>query len=409
MDNLIISSDNPIHPGGHDIGNVNFSPEVVNLAEEAMTVIEDRVQPALKRLVVFLLEQYTPRCRPQPGVHCLSRGKEYYQACLRWHLSLTVHPGELHELGLAEIARIRCLMEQVMVARGFMGTLKEFLAHLKEDGSLYMSSDQEVVGEVRRIIEENIRPKLGEYFFAVPDMTRMELVASDAGSGGGFYTPASRDARIPGRFSVCRPRTLAKHTLVSLVAHETAHHIQRAYSLARQLPTFRLERHVKYYAAPFHVPFYTAYVEGWGCYAECLGEEMGLYRDKLDWFGRYSDDMLRAARIVVDTGIHFYGWTRQEAIDYLSELVCDPIGDIQNEVDRYIVWPGHACAYKFGELKIRELRHLAEVQLGERFNIRGFHDVVLSLGPAPLYTLERVVGEWIKAGGVDMRDIREVE
>lgn len=205
------------------------------------------------------------------------------------------------------------------------------------------------------------------------------------------------DARF--QVNVERPEIQPRFSMMALTLHETVpgHHLQYTYAISRQLPEFRKGRdYRRIFGAPLLFPVYTAYDEGWALYSEYLGEEMGVYRDSYELFGRNSEEMLRAVRLVVDTGLHLFNWSRSEAMDYMSDNTCLGVEDIAEEVDRYLTWPGQACAYKIGELKIKELRRLAESRLGDLFDVKKFHDTVLSLGAVPLCILETEVTEWIE-------------
>ncbi|ESP00690.1 hypothetical protein LOTGIDRAFT_157980 [Lottia gigantea] len=185
---------------------------------------------------------------------------------------------------------------------------------------------------------------------------------------------------------------------MALTLHETVpgHHLQGAYQLESSLPKFlKNADYDAYYSVPYHFPFYTSYVEGWGLYAESLGEDMNVYKTHLDLFGRYGFEIFRACRLVVDTGLHYFKWTRQQAIQYMVDHNTISLAEIELEIDRYITWPGQACAYKIGELKIRELREKAKAALGDKFDIKEFHSMILTSGPMPLNVLETIINDWI--------------
>ncbi|ELU11081.1 hypothetical protein CAPTEDRAFT_211356 [Capitella teleta] len=218
---------------------------------------------------------------------------------------------------------------------------------------------------------------------------------------GGMYIAPPMDGSRPGVFqaNLFEPETKPRFSMMSLCLHETCpgHHLQFAFQNQLSMPAFRVQvDHRNYYSAPCMFPLFTAYCEGWALYTEYLGEEMGAYRTPYDLFGRYSDEMFRAARLVVDTGLHVFGWTQDRAEEFLRSNTCIPEVEIHEEIKRYITWPGQACAYKIGELKIKELRVKAEAALGEDFDIKEFHSTLLSLGSVPLDVVEDAVNEMIQ-------------
>ena len=308
-------------------------------------------------------------------------------------------PKEVHEIGLKEVTSIQGQMEKVKTNVNFCGTLKEFFYYMRNNKDFYTDSKEKLLKEYRQIIYEHIDPKLSSVFDKVPN--KKVLVKEMPFNGpGGMYFPPSVDGSRPGVFfaNLKNPEERTRFTMVNLSLHEASpgHHFQLARTVESELPSFRKETDFRYFAAaPFNFPIYTSYVEGWGLYAESLREEIGAYRNPYDIFGKYLHEILQAVRLVVDTGLHVLGWSRQKAIDYMTENTCDSLEQVEIEVDRYITWPGQACAYKIGELKIKKLRKEAEFNLGEKFDLKQFNEVILRSGALSLHMLEEVVKEWI--------------
>lgn len=243
---------------------------------------------------------------------------------------------------------------------------------------------------------KRINPVLENYFRDIPDIPLNIEAASYDGLGGG-YSSASETS--PGVFSInlFRPLEVPLFETMVLSLHEAnpGHHLQNSFSLRADLPDFRKNPILSFANVPNWFPFYSAYQEGWGLYSEYLGEEMGMYKDGYEMMGRYSYEILRASRLVVDTGLHYMRWTREEAILYLQNHTALAGGSAANEIDRYITWPGQACAYKLGEIKIKELRQKAERELGDKFDLKEFHYQILANGGMPMSVLERIVNSWI--------------
>ena len=319
----------------------------------------------------------------------------------RWHLTIEMDPKEVHDIGLKEVARIKKNMEHIKEKVNFNGSLKDFLEHMRKDKDLYVDSKEKLLEEYRDIVYSHIEPKLSDLFDRMPNKKVLVREMPFNGPGGMYFQP-STDGSRPGVFFVNlnSPEERPRFTMVSLSLHEGSpgHHFQLARQVELDLPSFRKEQAWMYLsAAPFNFPMYMSYVEGWALYAESLGEEMGAYRDDYDLLGRYLDEIMRAVRLVVDTGIHVLGWSRQQAINYMMEYSCDPLDQVEIEIDRYITWPGQACGYKIGELKIKELRNRAKCELGKNFDIKEFHDVVLRSGSLSLSMLEDIVLNWIRS------------
>ncbi|MGV6800742.1 MAG: DUF885 domain-containing protein [bacterium] len=321
-------------------------------------------------------------------------GDAYYAALLNSYTSSNMTPEEVHELGLAEVARIQSEMKAIMAQVGFEGSLQEFFEFMRVDPQFYYDNTDEdrekYLDDARRYIA-GMEAKLDELFITKPkapvEVRRVEAFRERA-AGKAFYNQPAQDGSRPGIFyaNLLDMKQMPKYQLEALVYHEAipGHHMQRSIQIEMQdLPKFR------------QYGGYTAYTEGWGLYSEYLGKDVGLYEDPYSDFGRLAMELWRAARLVVDTGLHNKGWEMQEAIDYLTENTPNPEGDCVKAIERYIVFPGQATAYKVGMLKILELRKKASDTLGDKFNIADFHEVVLTGGPMPLALLEMRVDEYI--------------
>lgn len=356
------------------------------LEAEALAAIDTSVVAGYRRFHDFLAEEYVPGTRTSLGISEVPDGRAFYEHRVRQFTTLDISAAEVHERGLAEVARIRGEMEAVIERTGFDGTFAEFLQHLRTDPKFYAKTPDELMrrtalvlkqmdGELPRLFGKLPRAPYG--IRAIPEYSapRMTTAYYSGGTSSGTYYVNTYD--LPSR-PLYEVQALSFHEAVP------GHHLQRA--LQNELGE----------VAPFRRrASFTAYTEGWALYAERLGLEVGFYEDPYDDFGRLSYEMWRALRLVVDTGIHAFGWTRQEAIDLMVENSALSLTNITTEVDRYISWPGQALGYKMGEIVIRDLREQAETRLGEAFDLRAFHDTVLGTGPVPLEVLETLVVEWI--------------
>ncbi len=364
--------------------------EQARLIEAAKAVYSDEVRPAFQRLHAFLRNEYVPNCRTTVGRSALPNGRAWYDFQIKHYTTTTLSPDEIHNIGLREVKRIRSEMEAVRKQVGFEGDLHAFFEFLRTDPQFYYDTADELLAGYRDICKR-ADPELTKLFRklprqpygVVPVPSYIEKSVTTA-----YYQPGSNDAGRAGFFfaNTYDLKSRPKWEMEALALHEAVpgHHLQLA--IADEivgLPEFR-----KYGR-------YTGYVEGWGLYSESLGEEMGFYTDPYSKFGQLTYEMWRAIRLVVDTGIHAKGWSRQRAIDFFKANAGKADHDITVEVDRYIVWPGQALAYKLGELKLKELRARATAKLGDKFDIRSFHDEIMWNGALPLSILDQRINNWI--------------
>ncbi|XP_067666548.1 uncharacterized protein [Haliotis asinina] len=354
---------------------------------------------AFKTLKQFIINDYIPHARPTFGVGGLNQGGNYYTNCLRWHLTVDTSPGQVHELGLKEVARISKKMKDIMLKQNFNGTISEYFAMLRKDPRFHFKTADEIIAKYKDILYNRLYPALPKVFKNIPQY-KVKVTAMGNDGAPAQYMPGSSDGSRQAEFqaNLFRPNETDSFIMVGDALHEgvPGHHLQFIYQQTSNLPRFRKEDLTgAFYSVPFSYPGYSSYVEGWALYAESLGEELGLYEDDYELMGRYSNEIFRACRLVVDTGLHFMGWSRSRALSFMQEYNALSGGNMENEIDRYITWPGQACAYKIGELKIRALREKAESALGSQFDIREFHDVVLRDGAVPLTLLENVIHDWI--------------
>lgn len=362
------------------------------IVARARAAIVDRVVPAYRRFDAFFRTEYLPRTRTTVGLWDTPDGIAYYSNRAQYHTTTDLTPERIHQLGLQEVARIQAEMQKVMDEVGFKGTRQEFFAKLRTDPQFYYATPDELFRAyvvAAKLIEPEL-PKLFGRLYRTPFGVRPIPDTSAPNTTTAYYQPPSADGRRAGYYYVnlYRPEVRPKYEIEVLTVHESVpgHHLQIA--LQQELgeqPNFR------------RFGGYTAFAEGWALYSERLGYDLGLYKDPYSRFGQLTYDMWRAVRLVVDTGLHVKKWTRQQAIDYFKDNAAKTEQDIVNEIDRYIGDPGQALAYKIGQLKILELRANASRELGAKFDLRAFHDVVLASGSVPLDVLEGNVNAWIAA------------
>jgi uncharacterized protein (DUF885 family) len=357
-------------------------------AERAWT---DSARPAYERVQAEMRRQHGLAGR-EDGVWRFPEGAAYYSALLANYTTTDLTADEIHAIGLREVARIHGEMRAIMAQVGFAGELQEFFEFTRSDPRFYFETREEYLAEVDRVLE-GVEARLPDFFATLPaDPLTVKPVEPfrEQSAGKAFYQRPAPDGSRPGTYYVnlYNLRDMSKNELEALAYHEglPGHHLQLSIQTALgDLPAFRRFGGV------------TAYSEGWGLYSEELGKDMGFYTDPYSDFGRLGMELWRAARLVVDTGIHHQRWSREQAIRYLVDNTPNPQGDIDKAIERYIVYPGQATAYMIGKLKIVELREHARAELGESFDIRGFHDAVLRDGPVPLTVLEENVEAWIAA------------
>jgi uncharacterized protein (DUF885 family) len=366
--------------------------EQAALRAQARAVVADKVRPAQRDFVAFLETEYLPASRKSLAARSLPDGERYYSWLVSDHTTTTQTPDAIHAAGLAEVARIRAEMETVRAETGFKGDLKAFLAMLRSDPRFYATSREDLLEKASRIAKR-IDDKLPGWFATLPRLTygvRPVPADIEANYTTGRYFSGSPSQGVAGGYMVNTAKLDQRplYELPALTLHEAVpgHHLQIA--LSQELPgvpAFRRNAGV------------TAFTEGWGLYAEKLGGEMGIYQDPYERFGRLSYEMWRACRLVADTGIHWRGWSLDQARGCFTDNTALSPLNIEVELARYVSWPGPALAYKTGEMKIVQLRARAQAELGDRFDIRRFHDAVLLAGPLPLDLLESRIDSWVKA------------
>ncbi len=351
--------------------------------------IEEKITPAIVKLHDFIANEYLPKCRDTAGLGALPNGVAKYAFKVREQTTTNMTPEQVHQLGLSEVARIRLDMEKVRSEVGFTGDLTAFLASLNRNPQLTpFKTEQEVLDSYRKI-QQRVEPTLGKLFSKIPRSVleiRPEPEITKA-TAAAHYSVGTLDGSRPGVFyaPVRDPAIYSTPNMTATFLHEgvPGHHFEVSLKLESDLPRFR------------RYGWFTAYGEGWALYAESLGGVLGVYEDPYQNLGRLRLEMWRAIRLVVDTGMHAKGWTRERAVAYVIENNGDNEADAVQEIERYMAMPGQALAYKIGEQKILALRHRAEKQLGSRFDIRAFHDEILNGGGLPLAVLEQKINRWL--------------
>jgi uncharacterized protein (DUF885 family) len=376
----------------------NF-PETVSPADrERLTAaytaaVRDDVLPAFRRLRDFVRDEYMPKTRSTVAWSALPDGAAWYGYYVKEHTTTTMTPEEIHALGLSEVARILAEMDRVRQTVGFEGDLESFFTHLETDPQFYYTKGEDLL-EGYRQLKLRIDAALPKLFSVFPkadyELREVEAFRAQSSAGASYQQPSADGAR-PGIFYVntFNLKAQPKFGMETLSLHEASpgHHFQVTIQQELEdLPRFRR-----------FGGDYTAFVEGWALYAEYLGKELGMFTDPYQWFGRLNDEQLRAMRLVVDTGLHAKGWTREQAIQYMLDNSTLAPSDVESEVERYIAWPGQALGYKVGDLRIQALRRRAEAELGPKFDVRDFHREVLSDGAVPMDVLEAKVERWIAA------------
>ncbi len=376
----------------------NRFPAVIPAADRARVTelgtaaIRDHVVVGYRNFLKFMNEEYVPAARATIAAAALPDGRAFYQHRVRHFTTLDLTPEQVHETGLKEVKRIRAEMLEVMKKADFKGEFPAFLEFLRSDPRFYATTPEQLQKEVAWILKriDGELPRLFQTLPRIPYGLRPipDYIAPRTTSA--YYQPPGGDGRVAGFYYIntfnLKSRPLYEMEALSLHEAVPGHHLQLALQQELTgLPAFRRYTH------------FTAYIEGWALYAERLGLEVGFYQDPYQDFGRLTFEMWRACRLVVDTGMHYQGWTREQAIQFMAENTALALHNIRSEVDRYIAWPGQALGYKIGELKIRQLRERATRELGDQFDVRQFHDVVLRSGSVPLDLLESNVVEWIEA------------
>ena len=365
--------------------------EQEKLRKEAHSIYSREIVPAFEELANYLEKTYIPGCRAGIGLSELPNGKKWYAYLVKSYTTTAMTPDEIFNVGESEVRRIRAEMEKVIKETGFKGDFAAFSQFLRKDPQFFFTKPEDLLQTYRDICKR-ADPELIKLFGHLPRLPygiKPVPAYAEKSQTTAYYEPGSLKAGRPGYYfaNTYALNTRPKWEMEALSLHEAVpgHHLQTAIAQElEELPEFR------------RWGWYTAYGEGWGLYSEGLGYDMGFYEDPYSRFGQLSYEMWRAIRLVVDVGMHAKGWSRQQAIDYFTQNIGKAEHDIVVEVDRYIVWPGQALAYKIGQLKISELRRMAQKDLGEKFDIRAFHDVVLGSGPVPLNILEQMVKDWVQ-------------
>ena len=385
---------------------MTFMPKTFSAADqmrlkaEFRKMIATRIVPGYKKFDRFFKEEYSPHCRHGFGLASLPHAKSWYEQEILANTNLNLTPPEIHEMGLEEVARIKGEIEAIRKQLGFKGTYKQFLASLLHDPKYFFKTRDDMFHAFERVKGETAR-RVPKYFSLMPKSDFKIVETSNPNDAAGSYNPPTE--MLPyGRFIVNTKnlRSVPIYEVTTLMLHETVpgHHFQLALQFEMK------DKLTEYQRKLFNS---NSFVEGWALYAEYLGNEMGMYKDPLQRLGNLNDDMLRAVRLVVDTGIHYYGWSQARARAYMRQYLANDEKDIDNEVNRYAVWPGQALAYKLGQLKILELRHLAKRELGSKFDIKQFHAAVIGHGTVSLTELDKQVKDWIaraKTGSTAMTE-----
>jgi uncharacterized protein (DUF885 family) len=381
-------ANNPLYAAFTQMPSTIAAADQMAIRTEAATVLRDIVAPAYQKLLTFIRTEYLPRARTTLAATAMPDGEAYYQAMIEKFTTLTLTARQIHDIGLKEVARIDAEMQATKDRAGFTGSMAEFFEFLRTDPQFYAKTPHELLAD-SAYVAKKADGKLGEMFGTLPRHRHAIRPVPDAiapiytGGRGGLEACLMNTYDLPSR---------PLYTLPALTLHECTpgHSFQAALALeGPERPPFR------------RGTSFSGYGEGWGLYTEWLGTVMGIYETPYEDFGRLTYEMWRACRLVIDTGIHEFGWTREQAMDYLRTHAALSEHEITTEVDRYIAWPGQALAYKLGELQIRRHRREAEEKLGPQFDQRRFHDAILALGSVPLPVLEERMNQFIADGGVN--------
>ena len=363
-----------------------------SLQKAARTVISEQLIPSFESVKTFFEKEYYPTTRKSIGVSETPNGKAYYQSRIKFYTTLDLSPEEIHQKGLEEVSRIKKQMEAIVKEVEFKGSLKEFIAFLRTDPQFYAKTPEQLLAYARNIAKK-LDEQLPRFFKTLPRKPYGVAAVPEAIAPkytSGRYVGTSPESTEPGYYWVNTYNLPSRplYAMPSLTAHEAVpgHHLQGALNqeLPESIPQFR------------RALYLSAYGEGWGLYTEFLANEMNIYTTPYEHFGKLTYEMWRACRLVVDTGMHVFGWSRPQAVDFMAENTALSLHEINTEIDRYISWPGQALAYKIGELKIRELRSLAEQELGSQFDIREFHERILEKGTVTLPLLEERILNFIE-------------
>jgi uncharacterized protein (DUF885 family) len=380
--------ENPFFEPAKKIPAAFADADKARIREQILSAVRDDVKPAYQKFTKFVQEEYAPQGRAEPGLWALPDGAVRYAYAVEQSTTTTLSPEEIHQIGLREVARDRALMLKIAKKLGYRD-LKEFDAAIAKNPKLHPKSREEMLEQYRTYIDQ-MWAKLPRYFGRLPK-AKVEVMPVESyrekEASGAQYVNGTPDGKRPGHVMVNTGDFENRTTLdiETTAYHEgvPGHHMQ--ISVAQELPALpKFRQHA----------FYVAYIEGWGLYSERLGEDAGFFQDPYSMYGHLQDDLLRAIRLVVDTGFHYKKWTRQQVVDYFhaSSGIDEPT--VQSETDRYMAWPAQALGYKIGQLKILELRDRAKKELGPRFDIRGFHDEVLGGGAMPLDVLDQRIAVW---------------
>ena len=365
-------------------------PKAISASQQAIyrqqvkALIKDTVIPEYQAFYDFFTEEYMTNCRTTAGISSVEGGAEYYQYLIEFYTTTDLSADEIHQMGLDEVSRIRLEMQKIIKEVGFKGEFKDFIQFLRTDEQFYTDTALDMM-EKASYITRKMAAQLPKWFSVLPRST-FDIKSSP--NGGAYYVASDGSGTTPGTYFLETKdlKSQPLYTLEALTYHEAepGHHFQSAIAQEVDMAEFR------------KTLYHSAYGEGWGLYAERLAKEMGFYQNPYSDFGRLTYEAWRACRLVVDTGIHVKGWTRQHAIDYLADNTALSMAEVTGQIDRYISWPAQALSYKIGELKIRQLRAQAEKALGKKFDIRAFHDQMLKNGSLPMALLEELTLDWIK-------------